>query len=438
MAILGNPTHFAFHPQQHKAETHMRGLAILRWLWNNRSSILLAFILSITVWVAAVSADDPVIEQAFPSAVPIQYIGPAENLQIVGSPPTDARVVLKAPQSVWNQITIENFDLTVDISNLEVGTYQAILVPTISVSPAQFISIEPETIFIELEARASFSLPITAIINGEPALGYEAEQPELLPASSVVSGPNSAITQVVEILAELDITGARENLSQLVRLTPVDQDGNPVDNVTLEPASIDMSVQIEQGDRYRLLSVIPNIQGSPAEGYWITSIRAVPDKVIVAAAGSQTFEDLGTFVKTAPIVLTSAEETIERQLSLDIPEGFSLVGDQTVLVTVQIEPLEDSRTLVLELEYQALDPDLTAVVSPDTVTVFLKGPKPVLDALLPGDVQVAINLLELGVGSYQIEPQVIAVPEDVEVEILPSSIEVILTVAPSSTATPIQ
>ena len=50
---------------------------MLRWLWENLSSLLLAFILSLAVWVAAVNTDDPVSQRALAGGIPLEIV----NLQ---------------------------------------------------------------------------------------------------------------------------------------------------------------------------------------------------------------------------------------------------------------------------------------------------------------------------------------------------------------------
>ncbi len=82
---------------------------MLRWFWDNKGSLLLSFVLAVTVWVAAVVAQDPTLERAMEEAVPIQYTFPNTGLQVVGNPPTEAHVTIKAPESVWQDISQVSF-----------------------------------------------------------------------------------------------------------------------------------------------------------------------------------------------------------------------------------------------------------------------------------------------------------------------------------------
>src|SRR3972149_2910700 len=63
-----------------------------RWLWDNVESLLFAFLLALSVWMAGVSATDPIEEREFSSSIPISYTDPADGLLLVGDPPPEGRL----------------------------------------------------------------------------------------------------------------------------------------------------------------------------------------------------------------------------------------------------------------------------------------------------------------------------------------------------------
>jgi YbbR domain-containing protein len=104
---------------------------------------------------------------------------------------------------------------------------------------------------------------------------------------------------------------------------------------------------------------------------------------------------------------------------------------------VTIEPVFKSITVTREIEIQGLGPDLYTITSPSTVDIILTGPAATLDALQPEDIRVVVDLRDYVVGNYQIEPQVLVLPTDLEFEApIPSSIEVEITSSPPPTPTP--
>jgi YbbR domain-containing protein len=103
-------------------------------------------------------------------------------------------------------------------------------------------------------------------------------------------------------------------------------------------------------------------------------------------------------------------------------------------VQVSIAAIESSLAISLPVEVIGLAPGLKAFVTPATVDVILSGPVPVLNTLSPTDVRMVVDLSGYEAGTYQFIPEVIILPEQVEkVSMLPSTVEVTITVAPTPT-----
>ena len=413
---------------------------MLRWFWDNKATLLLALIIALTVWVAAVTADDPTLEQPFEPAVPIEYVNIPDGLLLVGAPPSEALLTVRAPSSVWTNLTVEDMRISVDLSGLGPGAYQFTLAPSVEGKAARVTAWEPRTVTLSLEPSIAKRLPVKVIATGEPTLGYELREVSSSPTSAEVRGPRASVELVAELRAELAIGGARESTTVPVRLIPVDRSGQEVVDVEILPDQATITVEIRQLERYRLVSVIPILEGQTdleERGYLMTNVSVSPSQVILLTEDLPTAEALTGFVETIPLDLTSATGDIERRLPLNLPQGTSIVGDQTVLVKVSIAPIETSITITRALEVQGLNPRLFARPSPDSVRVILSGPLPTLKQLTEEDVRVILDLLDLGVGTYQITPQVIVLPTDIVVQtILPDAIEVTITSTPPATPTP--
>jgi hypothetical protein len=113
-----------------------------------------------------------------------------------------------------------------------------------------------------------------------------------------------------------------------------------------------------------------------------------------------------------------------------------LVGDQFVLVQVSIAAIEGSLKMSLPVTPIGLLPIQAALISPETVDVILSGPVPILDTMTPEDVRVLVDVSDLELGIYQLEPQVEVFPDRVVVEsVVPSTVEVEIIIAPTPTPT---
>jgi hypothetical protein len=87
------------------------------------------------------------------------------------------------------------------------------------------------------------------------------------------------------------------------------------------------------------------------------------------------------------------------------------------------------------VEIQGLRQEWTATVSPEVVDVILVGPDTLLSELTSDDIQVFVNLFDLGLGVHRLEP-VVLYPEGVELEsVVPDVVEVVIRV--EATPTPL-
>jgi YbbR domain-containing protein len=152
--------------------------------------------------------------------------------------------------------------------------------------------------------------------------------------------------------------------------------------------------------------------------------------VTVFSEDPDLINSLPGFVETLPIDLTDASDDVEANVELNLPEGVSLVGRETVFVQVGIAAIEGNQLMNLPIEVIGLHPELQAAVSPETVDVILFGPIPVLEELTPEDIRVVVDVTGLEEGTWQLVPLVDILPDEVQEQgINPTLVEVILTLA---------
>jgi YbbR domain-containing protein len=407
---------------------------MLRWLWDHLSTLALAFVLAFVVWVAAVNAADPAAVRAFPSNVPIEYVGLQAGLVIVGGAPDTTRVTIRAPGSVWDLLTVHDLHVEARLHDLGIGTHEVTLIGTVDRQPARITQIEPARLELTLEQASSRSLSIRAMTSGEPALGYRMDDPAAVPESVRVSGPASLVDQVAEVVARADVTGRREDIDIEVRLVALDSDGREVGGVSLEPTSARVVTTVHQLVGYRLVAVIPIIQGQVEPGYQVSSIVVSPTLVTVFSPDPQAVDALPGFVETESVNLTGARDDIEQTVGVLLPEGIFLAGNQSVIVQIQVAPIETTINVRRPVEIEGLASGLFAQSSPVTASVILKGPLPVLDKLLYEDVRVVVRVEGLAVGAYQLAPQVLILPEGVVLQtLLPETYEIVISRTPPAT-----
>jgi len=176
-----------------------------------------------------------------------------------------------------------------------------------------------------------------------------------------------------------------------------------------------------------------------AEGYWLTNVSVTPPNVTVFSSNPALVNALPGFVETNPLDLSGLSDDVDIRATLNLPDGVTLAGEQSVLVRLSIAALEGSLPISLPLEVVGLPPELKATLSPGNVELLLTGPLPLLNNLTPGGIRISVNLSGMDVGVYQVAPVVDLLPSQVRVaSILPESVEVTIQVAPpvENTVTP--
>jgi YbbR domain-containing protein len=390
----------------------------------------LALILAVLIWIVASHENDPTRVDTFPSAIPLTLVNQPPGTLVYGQTADSVRVNLRAPESMWEQLTADQVKAELNLAGQPYGRVTAPVHVRVANRAVQVVRTEPATVDLDFEPITEQSVPVRITRTGEPALGYAVGLSSTTPSQVLVRGPASFVARVAMVAGTTSVQGARQQIEQNVRLSALDKDGNPVGFVTLSPESVQSSVDIEHLGGFRDLAVKVIVRGQVAPGYRISNVTVSPPIVTVFGA-AQAIDQSPGFLETVPISVTNAQDDVTERAPLNLPGGISLLGDPAVQVTVQVEAIQGGLTIQGQLTVQGLAQGLEAKLAPETIDVILTGPLPKLQALKPDDVRVVIDLGNLGPGTHQIKPQAI-VPQGIVAEtMLPATIQV--TIGPLGT-----
>ena len=406
-------------------------MKFLRNVLRSLPTFLTALAFAIAIWAFAVTQNDPTQTRTYPRSVPVEIIGLNQNLMIVNDISDQITLTLRAPSSILDQLEndINLINVTLDLSGLESGVHTLEPQVNIALSPAEVVRINPASQFVKLETIVTASFPIRARTLGNPAIGFEIQTPELSEDTVTVSGPQSQVDMIELVYAEVNIVDIAETIQRTVDLVAYDSEGLPIDDVNLNPSTVEVLIPVTQRGGYRTVVVRIVTSGQIAPGYRLTNIFSQPPTVTIFSSDPTLVEGIPGFIETTPINLNGADENLEIRVALNLPEGINVVGSQNVTVQISIEPVQSSLSFTnITLQTEGLAEGLVATFSPESVDVFLSGPLNALDALDPVTLTVIIDLTGRGPGTYQLAPQVILEDDDIRVDaILPNTIEVTIT-----------
>ena len=411
-------------------------MKILQWIRENLASLVLSILLALVIWVSAVTSANPNVEADL--AVPLVVKGMASDITLITEIPANVNLTVLAPESVIEAVQQENIiTAQVDLTDLDAGTYRFPVLINLpeEIRPIRVIEQTPTQLQLALGQLISTEKNIKIDVEGEPAVGYKIGSLEWDRSSVTISGREDLIQQVDSVIATLDISDASENVTRELTLVAQDEMGNPVTNIELSPETVRVNQVIDLQGGYRNVAVNVVTQGLVEPGYRFTSITPAPPTVMVFSENPQLVEQLPGYINTNPLDLTGIDGYLETILELDLPDGVTVVGDPTVLVQVNITPLETNISVSREIEVIGLLPGLSAEVSPPQVSVRVSGPVPVLDNLTERDIRVIVDLTNIDIGVHTVEPTVEILPSEVELEdISPVEVEVKIQTEPSTAA----
>ncbi len=413
-------------------------LSFLRSVGRNLGALILAFLLSITVWVSAVTANDPNLEQELTRSIALEIIGQDTGLVITSQAQTQVRVRLQAPRSVWSQINSNEASVRawIDLSALQAGNHTVPIQVQVKVRPVRVMRIVPSNTQITLEPLVTQTFPIVLRISGNTTTGYTAEQATLDPAEVSISGPLSLVSQVKEVQSSLNIDEADETITVNLPLSALDENRNTLKGLTISPSSVNVTQPIHLLGGYRNVIIKVNTEGQVANGYKLTGLTVNPINIIVFSADPQKVNDLPGYVETESVSLANATDDFETRVDLKLPEGVRAVDDSKVSVTVSIAVIESSINLPLTVEIIGLSPDHLIKVSPATIDVLLSGPVSVLNKLEPSTLHAVLDITSYVPGTYRIIPAIGILPDRIRLASLtPREIEITISLAPSATPT---
>lgn len=267
---------------------------------------------------------------------------------VVSGVPEFVTISLEGVNSILTPtIRQRNFEVFVDLEGLAEGTH------TVDIEHAKIphelsVYIEPKTIEVEIEERASMEFPVSVDIINKDKLpkGYELGEPKVNPGKVVITSSKSVIDQIAIVKVYVDVDGLTASINN--REIPVnvyDSQGNGL-NVRIEPENVVISVDVTNPSKTTPVEILTT--GELPEGLTLKSITAEVEEIEVFATKSvlSKIENL----TTEEIDLSEVTESGTIDAKLQIPKEASVFKD-TIEVIIEVEQAEVIDGLSINMEH---------------------------------------------------------------------------------------
>jgi YbbR domain-containing protein len=366
--------------------------------------------------------------QTFNGDIPVVPKGQPADTFLLTPPPPVTVIRYFAPAGV--PVITNSFTASVDLSAVDprAGAVSVRIEVSSPDSRIRVLGYEPQFMSVQLDPIDQKTVPVQ-VERGTVPPGLDLGDTSVDPANVTVSGPQSAVRQVVAVRADVQIQPSGIDVDQDVQLVPVDGVGNAVRTIDVTPSTARVTIPVFSNRQTRTLPVNPVLTGVPAAGFEIASVTANPEVVLVEGDADQLAQLVS--VDTAPIPLTGLSSNSAVQASLALPTGVVAVGDNAIRVSIRLRQVTETRTFSAGLRLVGTRRDLTYDFTTDRVIVTLGGSTADLDRLVGSALVVDLDVTGLGPGTVDVPVTVDLPTGPTLIAANPAAVSVTITANPA-------
>jgi len=394
-------------------------------------NLITSIALAVIAWVIVMYQTNPP-GQALLQGVPLEIEGLATDLLVMSDLPDSVNVQVQTTTDRMEALSVSSVQASLDLTDVSAGFHSVPINVSAEDAFVQIFSVSPQSLDVTLEQEISETITSTAnlvdLANLPP--GYVVDEIDLAPALITLTGPKSLVEAVAAAQIDILIGNRRTNFQETITPSLVNQTGQSISGVSMQPAQVVATVTIRQTFSSREIGVQVQVDQSGLNpDFQVSGVKVTPP--MITLIGSQgDLDNIGAFLSTAPISLTNQTGNFNADIPLIVPEGVAALGEdgqsiRSVRAAISITPV--TGYLVLESVARAsnLPEGLQVEFFPRLVSVLLTGPQYLLSEvkLDPRLVDLRVNLAGLSAGVYSL-PLEIVVPAGLQAQVFPQEIQV--------------
>ena len=367
----------------------------ITWNWPLK---LMAIALATLLYAGLVLSQNA---QSRDVSVPIEATNQQANTILVGSlgEVTEIRYFVTDQASVT--VASANFTARVDLAQLEPGPQaQSVRVAVESADPRiQVISVTPAFVSVKLEKVVTKVVPVV-VLPGTVPEGLDVQPPQPAFSEATVRGAQTDVARVAAVRAVVPIDASGIDIDRDFTLSPVDELGEPVRGVEVEPASVHVAMVVIKDLRTASVPIAPAITGNLAPGFEVVRVTASTPFVTIRGDADDLAE-IAT-ARTIPISIEGRSTNLETTVAFDLPQGVAAVTPVEVTVRVVVRPVAESRTFSAGIILSGARADRTYSLSTPQALLTIGGSPADLDRLDGAQLAVTASVADLDVGVHQV------------------------------------
>ena len=403
-------------------EVYRRVVGIVR---RTPGLLALSLLLGVALGVFVADTENPTLVDVLRESVPVAAVNVGESLAVANQLPT-VTLRVAAASDRWQRLSAANFRASVDLNGLGARSQDVpVQIEVVDTSGVRVVGTSPSMITVNLENQRTNRVPVTTRVLGQLPIGYELGSLTPTTGTVTVRGPESLVALVSEAVAEINVTGLTAGVEPGVHLKAIGAGGGEVRGVRIDPATARVAVQVIQSTIVRTVPLTVDVTGVPDRGYRVSSVTTSPSTVQIQGS-VQALQAIDRIV-LPPVDVAGARVDIARSLPIPMPPGVTPLGALRATVSVTVAQVGGAQRTTFALQALNAPPGLDVRFANPTIEVVLNGPIPALNALLPDDVRVSVDIGGRGRGVYTL-PIRVQPPEGITVGFVQATtVEVMIT-----------
>ena len=304
----------------------------------------------------------------------------------------------------YADLNASSVNATVNLRSIsKAGTYSLPIVATSRTGSVQ--SVTPGNITVEIDQLVTKRIPIEYRVVGTLQDGYWAGDPSLSRSEIDIEGALSDISSIVKGICYIDIAQRTSTYNEAIPVVLLNAAGEEVSSSLLLGQLPSVSVRQEVLTTKELpVNARDALLGleDMDENYELRDVNVIPATILVAGPQArlstltelELSEMIDIFGRTSSLLISAG---------IEVPEGIRLLGENSVMVRVDIREKMDEVVLdELPIKVRGAARNVTVTLAAESANLTVRGKMSLLKGLNQSAIVAYVDVTDLLPGTYDL------------------------------------
>jgi YbbR domain-containing protein len=253
---------------------------------------IFSLIAAITLYIYVQGERNPTVTRILIATLQVANV--AAGVEVVPER-EQVEVTVTGPRQIVERVQDSDIRATLDLSDPKIMTLKNTLVrlnlrlQNLPPEMASQISLDSPTrvVKVDIYPQKKTQLRVYPRYPKDPPAGFRYGSPRVLPEFVTVTGREDRINRIERLIVNASPPETGASIEGEFLVLARDSNDKPVDNVTIQPPSVRVSVQLLEEPYSKIVTVSPNISDLPLPPYKLAGVRVEPNQVKLVGRPNQ-------------------------------------------------------------------------------------------------------------------------------------------------------